>query len=414
MALVGSNAHTAVIVGASVAGVRAAETLRAEGYAGRLVLIGAEPERPYERPPLSKGLLTGAVDEGDIFLHPPDFYDEQGIELRLDTRASALDAAARQVELESGERIAYDLLLIATGARARPLRVEGADLDGVHPVRSLADARRIRDDLTRAQRVAVVGMGFIGAEIAAVCRELGREVIALEAANLPLEAALGTQVAERLAEIHRQRGVDVRAGQVVRGLLGTERVERVLTDDGAVDCDLVIVGIGVEPEVDWLAGSGVEIDDGVVVDAAYRTNLPGVFAAGDVARQFHPRYGRHLRIEHFDTAGNGGVLAARSMLGQQGIEPPLPYFWSDQYDLSIQVAGLTGESDRVVMRGTLESGSWSAFYLRDGVFLGALAVNRFKDFAAARRLLAQGVAASAEQLADESLELRTLLASGTR
>jgi 3-phenylpropionate/trans-cinnamate dioxygenase ferredoxin reductase component len=316
------------------------------------------------------------------------------------------------VELESGEQIPYDLLLIASGARPRRLYVEGDDLDGVHMLRSLADARGIRDDLKQARRVVVIGMGFIGAEVAAVCRELGREVVALEAADLPLSATLGREVATRLADIHRERGVDLRTGQVVQRVLGSTRVEAVESADDTLECDLVVIGIGVEPQVDWLEGCGVEIEDGVIVDAAYRTNLPGVFAAGDVARQFHPRYHQHLRIEHFDTAGNAGVLAARSMLGAPVDGPPLPYFWSDQYDLSIQVAGLTGNSDEVVLRGSVAQGSWSAFYLQQGVFLGALAVNRFKDFAVARRLLAQGIAASAQELGDETLELRSLLARG--
>jgi 3-phenylpropionate/trans-cinnamate dioxygenase ferredoxin reductase subunit len=409
-----TKTETAVIVGAGVAGGRAAETLRAEGFAGRIVLIGAEPERPYERPPLSKGFLSGTVVDDDFFLRPAAFYAEQGIELRLGTRATALDPEARRVELASGERLAYDLLLIATGAAPRSLPVEGADLDGVYLLRTVADARRIRTMLETAQRVVVIGMGFIGAEVAATCRTLGKEVIALEAAGLPLASALGPEVATRLADVHRARGVDLRTGQVVQGLLGFDHVERVITEDGAVDCDLVVVGIGVVPEVGWLAGSGLALDDGVVVDAGYRTNLPGICAAGDVARQYHPRYGAYLRVEHFDAAGQGGALAARALLGQDTGDPPLPYFWSDQYDLSIQVAGVTTGCDEVVFRGNPGSGSWSAFYLRAGTFLGALAVNRFKDFSAARRLLAQGVPVGATELADEALELRALLSRGAR
>jgi 3-phenylpropionate/trans-cinnamate dioxygenase ferredoxin reductase component len=401
--------RTAVIAGANVAGGRAAETLRAEGFDGRVLLIGAEPERPYERPPLSKGFLVGVVEAHEFFLRPTEYYEEQGIELRLGTRVVALDPATRQIELDDGERIGYDLLLIATGASPRRLPVEGTDLDGVHYLRTVADARGIRDELVKAQRVAVIGMGFIGAEVAATSRELGREVVALEAGTLPLQRALGQEVAERLARIHRERGVDLRTEQTVTGLLGLERVERVVTTDGAVDCDMVVIGIGITPEVSWLAGSDIAISGGVVVDEHGRTNLPDVFAAGDVARQFHPRYGRHLLVEHFDNAGNGGVLAARAMLGKASPALPVPYFWSDQYDLSIQVVGLTDDSDQVVFRGSLASGSWSAFYLREGRFRAALAVNRFKDFSAARRLLNQGVDVTAEQLADEHLELRALL-----
>jgi len=404
--------QTIVIVGANLAGGRAAATLRTEGFDGRVVLVGEERERPYERPPLSKKFLTGEVDEVTFFLQTSEFYEQQGIELQLGARAVALHADAKQVELAGGERLNYDQLLIATGASPRRLSVEGDDLDGVHYLRSIADARELRDQLQAATRVAVIGMGFIGAEIAATARTLGIEVVALEAADLPM-LPLGREVAERLATVHREHGVDVRTGVTVTGLLGFDHAERVITTDGGVDCDLAVIGIGVVPEVGWLVDSGIEIDRGVVVDELCRTSLPDVFAAGDVTSSFNPRYGRHMLVEHFDNAANQGVAAARSMLGTLD-QPyaPLPYFWSDQYDLSIQVAGLPAGCDRVIFRGTVESGSWSAFYLHRDTFRAALSVNRFKDFSAARRLLTAGTPVSAEQLADETFELKTLVRRG--
>jgi 3-phenylpropionate/trans-cinnamate dioxygenase ferredoxin reductase component len=405
---------TAVIAGANLTGGRAAEALRSKGFAGRIVLIGAEPERPYERPPLSKGFLTGAVAEDDFYLRASDYYDEQRIELRLGTRATGLVPDSRCVTLDSGDMLTYDMLLIATGARPRRPGISGEHLGGVHYLRTLADARNIRDHLATARQVVVIGMGFIGAEIAASSRSMGRDVIALEAGHLPMLGALGIEVAERLASIHRERGVDLRTGEHVTEIRGDGSVAEVVTSSGSISCDMAVIGVGVIPETDWLEGSGIEIDDGIVTDAACRTSLPGVFAAGDVARQYHPRYGRHLRIEHFDHAGNQGVAAAASMLGLPVPDVPLPFFWSDQYDLNIQVAGLTSGHDEVVFRGTVESGSWSAFYLRQGEMIAALSANRFRDFSAARRILQQGVPVRATQLADESIELRSLLSGAGR
>lgn len=400
--------NTIVIVGANLAGGRAAEALRKEGFDGRILLVGAEPERPYERPPLSKGFLTGEVGDDDFFLQSTDAYEEQGIELRLGVRATGLNADAKTVTLDTGEQLQWDKLLIATGATPRKLDVEGADLDGIHYLRTVADARAIRDELQQAERVAVIGMGFIGAEVAATARTLGKEAVAIEATDLPL-APLGREVSERLTGIHREHGVDVRMSTLVTGFLGFDRVERVITDAGGVDCDLAVVGIGVIPETGWLDGSGIEIERGVLVDEHCRTNVPEVYAAGDVARWHSPRYSRRLLMEHFDNAGEQGVVAAKNMLGKDAVHDPVPYFWSDQYDLSIQVIGLIDGYDQVIFRGTAEEGSWSAFYLREGTFQAAVSVNRFKDFSAARRMLRGNVPVTPTQLADESVELRSLL-----
>jgi 3-phenylpropionate/trans-cinnamate dioxygenase ferredoxin reductase subunit len=379
------------------------------------MLIGAEPERPYERPPLSKTFLSDGLAEDKLYLRPHAYYAEQEIELRLGQRATRLDPVDRVVELDGGaERLGYDAVLIATGASPRRLSVPGGDLEGVLYLRDLRDARALRDRLATAQRVVVVGAGFIGAEVAASARTLGREVVALEALPVPLERALGPVVGALYADIHRAYGVDLRTSEGVASIEHTGGEYRVLTASGtAIKCDLVVVGVGVAPEVDWLKDSGIELRNGVVVDELCRASLPGVYAAGDVANWWHPRLGQHLRVEHFDNAQNQGVAAARSMLGQGQSYAPVNYFWSDQYDLSLQYVGHATGEDMVVLRGRVDSGSWSAFYLRDGVQLkAALAVNRFRDVSAARQLIARDVAVSPDQLRDESVDLKSLARAG--
>jgi 3-phenylpropionate/trans-cinnamate dioxygenase ferredoxin reductase subunit len=402
-----------VIVGANLAGGRAAEALRAGGAQERIVLVGAEPDRPYERPPLSKAFPAGQLAEEKVYLRPAEYYASQGIELLLGRRATRLDPRERVVELEDGARLRYTALLIATGAAPRRLAAPGGDLEGVLYLRDLRDARRLRDRLAAgskpAQRVVVVGAGFIGAEVAAVARGLGHEVVVLEALPVPLERALGPVVGGLYAEIHRARGVDLRTNAAVTEILERGGEFQVRTASGErFDCDLVVVGVGVTPEVGWLESSGIQLRNGVVVDELCRTSLPDVYAAGDVANWWHPRLGHHLRVEHFDNAQNQGVAAARSMLGQGQPYAPVNYFWSDQYDLSLQYVGHASGEDQVVLRGQVDGGSWSAFYLRDGALKAALGVNRFRDVSAARQLIARDVPVTPEQLRDESLDLKSL------
>jgi 3-phenylpropionate/trans-cinnamate dioxygenase ferredoxin reductase component len=397
-----------VIVGANLAGGRAAEALRA-GSQERIVLVGAEPERPYERPPLSKAFPAGRLPEEKVYLRPSDYYANQGIELLLGRRAIGLDPTTKTVQLEDGEQLNYTALLIATGAAPRRLTAPGGDLEGIVYLRDLRDARSLRDRLQAASRVVVVGAGFIGAEVAAVARSLGRDVVALEALPVPLERALGPVVGGLYTEIHRARGVDLRTNTAVTEIVQTGGEFQVRTASGErFDCDLVVVGVGVAPEVGWLESSGIELRNGVVVDELCHTSLPDVYAAGDVANWYHPRLGQHLRVEHFDNAQNQGVAAARSMLGQGQPYAPVNYFWSDQYDLSLQYVGHASGQDQVILRGRIEDGSWSAFYLRDGALKAALGVNRFRDVSAARQLIARDVAVTPEQLRDESVDLKTL------
>ncbi|HEX5418179.1 MAG TPA: FAD-dependent oxidoreductase, partial [Chloroflexota bacterium] len=367
--------ETALIVGASLAGGRAAETLRQEGFEGRIVLLGTEVPRPYDRPPLSKGILRGEIAEEEIFLRPAEYYGEQEIELRPGETATALRPPERAVTLASGEAITYDKLLIATGVTVRQLVVPGSHLKGIHYLRTIEDARAIRAAAEKANRAVVVGAGFIGAEVAASLRSVGREVSLLEVLPVPLQRALGERVGGIYAEIHRERGVDLRLNEGVSAFRGAERVEAVVTSSGAtIPADLVVVGVGVRPNVDWLADSGLAIENGILVDEFSRTNLPDIFAAGDVANWWHPGLGERLRVEHYDNAQNQGVAAAKSMLGKGEPYAPVPYFWSDQYDLTLQYVGHARGDDEVVFRGDIGARSFVAFYLRDGAIRAALGI----------------------------------------
>ncbi len=404
-----ARARTFVIVGASVAGERAAETLRQEGFDGRIVLVGAEPDRPYERPPLSKNVLRDEAGEEKVFLRPVEYYAEQAIELRLGVRATGLRAADRVVLLDDGEELRYDKLLIATGACVRPLVVPGVDLPGSYYLRTLRDARAIRAATRSAGRVVVVGAGFIGAEVAASCRMQGLGVTVLELLPVPLQRALGDEVGRIYGEIHRDHGVDLRLGESVAEFRGAGRLEEVrTTSGGSIACDVAVIGVGVMPDVNWLEGSGLELRNGVVVDEHTRTNVPDVFAAGDVANWWHPTLGERLRVEHYENAQNQGVAAAKAMLGQAEPYAPVPYFWSDQYDLTLQYVGHASGQDEVVFRGDVASRRFLAFYLRDGRLRAALGINRFRDVTAARRLIRDNVPVTVAELADEQVDLRRL------
>ncbi|HVC34898.1 MAG TPA: FAD-dependent oxidoreductase [Chloroflexota bacterium] len=402
-------AETFVIVGASMAGGRAAEALRQEGFAGTIILVGAEPERPYERPPLSKDVLRGEAPEDKAFLRSPDYYAEQSIELRLGIAAERLIPAERTIALAGGERLRYDKLLIATGAKVRRLAIPGVDLPGVFYLRTIRDARAIRDATESDQPVVVIGAGFIGAEVAASCRMKGRDVTVLEVLPVPLQRVLGDEVGQIYARIHREHGIDLRLGEGIAEFRGDGRLEEVVTSAGErIPCGVAVVGVGVQPEAAWLEGSGIALQNGVLVDEFSATNLPNVYAAGDVASWWHPTLGERLRVEHWDNAQNQGIAAAKSMLGKGEAYAPVPYFWSDQYDLTLQYVGHASGQDEVVCRGSPDPRKLLAFYLRDGRLRAAIGINRFKDVTAVRRLLRNQVAVTREQLADEQTDLRKL------
>jgi 3-phenylpropionate/trans-cinnamate dioxygenase ferredoxin reductase subunit len=357
-----------VIVGAGLAGAKAAETLREEGFDGPLVLVGEEPELPYERPPLSKDYLLGKAERDAAQVHPRDWYDTHGVELRAGVRATALDAAGHRLELGTGESLAYDRLLLATGAAPRRLPVPGADLEGVRYLRTLADSDRLKAELQGGgRRVVVVGAGWIGLEVTAAARSHGNDVVVVEPQPTPLHAVLGPRMGGVFARLHRANGVDLLTDTTVRELRGSAgRVESVVTDQHAgIPADLVVVGIGVVPNTQLAAAGGLEVDNGVVVNEALRSATPDVYAAGDVASSFHPLYGRYVRVEHWANALNGGPAAARSMLGQDVTYDRVPYFFTDQYDLGMEYSGLGAPGDTVVCRGDPEGGEFIAFWVSE-------------------------------------------------
>jgi 3-phenylpropionate/trans-cinnamate dioxygenase ferredoxin reductase subunit len=399
----GGAGPAVVVVGASLAGLRAVEELRHRGFDGPITVVGAERHLPYDRPPLSKQLLAGewGVDRIALTVTTPGGLDGLDVDWRLGARAVGLDVGRRCVALEGGDELRYDGLVIATGAA--PRRLPGTDgLAGVHTLRTLDDALAIRADLDAGpRRVVVIGAGFVGAEVAATCRGRGHEVTLLEALPVPLERALGAEMGNVVAELHRDHGVDLRLGVGVAGFEGDGRVERVrLADGSAVPADLVVVGIGVSPATDWLAGSGLALDDGVVCDATTWV-APGVVAAGDVARWPSRRLGELVRVEHWDNAVAMGAHAARRLLaeppfaaGDGGeVEPydPVPWFWSDQYDRKVQLVGWSAGADEVaVVDGSTEERRFVALYRRGGRLVGALSMNRPRPLVTYRRLIEEG------------------------
>jgi len=379
---------TIAVVGASLAGLRAVEALRRHGFEGRIEWIGAEKHDPYDRPPLSKQVLRGEWGPERIAL-ARNGIESLHAELHFGRRAVRLDTQARRVVLDDGAEIAFDGLVIATGASPRRLPNQ-PELDGVHVLRTLDDALAIRDALDRSPRVCVVGGGFIGAEVAASCRARGVEVAMIEALGNPMEQALGPEIAALFAAVHRDHGVDVRTGVSVAAIEGGARVERVRLADGSVlAADLVIVGIGVRPETQWLEGSGVELRDGVVCDEFCATAIPNVVAAGDVARFVNRRYGEAMRVEHWTHAVEQAEAAVKTLLhGRNEPYAPVPYVWSDQYDLKLTAAGRPRGGDTVrVVDGSLDERKFVAVYGRDGKLAGAVAVNRMRKMVDWRKAL---------------------------
>jgi 3-phenylpropionate/trans-cinnamate dioxygenase ferredoxin reductase subunit len=396
--------RTIVVVGASLAGLRAAEELRDQGFDGTITVIGDEPHAPYDRPPLSKQVLAGdwAIERLTLAVAVDGGIDALDLDWRLGTRATALDVAGRRVTLADGDQVGYDGLVIATGAAPREL--PGTEtLAGVHTLRTLDDCLAVRADLEAgAGRVVVVGAGFIGSEVAATCRTRGCDVTILEALPVPLGRALGDEIGAAVGELHRDHGVDLRLGVGVAGFEGGERVERVrLADGSAVEADLVVVGIGVTPNTGWLEGSGLALDDGVVCDASTLV-APGVVAAGDVARWPSHRFGELMRVEHWDNAITMGAHAARRLLAEPpfasdpapvGAYDPVPWFWSDQYDRKIQLAGRSSGADEVVVvDGSTAERRFVALYRRADRLVGVLAMNRPRLLVTYRGLVERGAA----------------------
>jgi 3-phenylpropionate/trans-cinnamate dioxygenase ferredoxin reductase subunit len=395
-----------VIVGAGLTGAKAAETLRAEGFDGRVVLVGAESQRPYERPPLSKDYLRGEAARENLDVHDAGFYAEQDIELRLGQTAVSLDPSAHEVTLDDGQRLAYDRLLLATGAEPRRLAAAGADLDGVLCLRTVEDADELRRRLDRGGAVVVVGAGWIGAEVAASARQRGLDVTVLDPAAVPLERVLGREVGALYGDVHADHGVRMLMGTGVEAFEGQTKVERVRTTDGqALDCDFVVVGIGVAPRTGLAAAAGLAVDDGILVDEHLQTSCSDVFAAGDVANAHHPLYGRRIRVEHWASALHQGPVAAHSMLGRAAVYDRVPYFFSDQYDVGMEYAGFAATWDRVVFRGDPASREFIAFWLADDRVVAGMNVNVWDVSEHIQRLVGDRLPVDDRRLADPDVRL---------
>jgi 3-phenylpropionate/trans-cinnamate dioxygenase ferredoxin reductase subunit len=392
--------ETHVIVGAGLAGAKAAETLRDEGFEGRIVLIGAEPDRPYERPPLSKDYLRGESEREAAYVHPAEFYGERDVELRTETVVDAVDLGARELALAGGERLAFSSLLLATGAE--PRRLPGPE--GVHYLRDFRDSDALRGLLDQGGRLAVIGGGWIGCEVAASARQKGLEVTLIEQASVPLEGVLGRELGEIYAAVHRDHGVEVLTGTAV------ESVEpgRVTLPGRTVECDHVVVGIGVVPRTELAEAAGLDVQNGILVDERLRASADGVFAAGDVANHAHPFFGTRLRVEHWHNALEQGPAAARSMLGSDEPYDRVPYFFSDQYDVGMEYAGHAPEWDEVVFRGDVDGREFIAFWVKDGRVLAGMNVNVWDVTDDIQTLIRAGAAVDVARLRDPDVELAAL------
>jgi 3-phenylpropionate/trans-cinnamate dioxygenase ferredoxin reductase subunit len=402
-----------IIVGGGLAGAIAAQTLREEGFDGRITLLGEEPHRPYERPPLSKEYLQGKADRDSIFAHPEPWYAEHAVELRLGTAVTSFDPAARTVTTATGVQLGYDKLLLTTGSTPRRLSVPGADLDGVHYLRNVDDSERINAGFARAQRVVIIGAGWIGLETAAAARNAGLDVTLLEHAELPLLRVLGPETAPIFADLHRDHGVDLRCQVAVAELTGRKGVVTgvILSDGSRIDADMVLVGVGITPNIQLAADAGLEVDNGILVDEHLRTADLNIFAAGDVANAYNPRLDRHIRVEHWANARRQGAIAGKAMLGQDAVDARPSYFFTDQYDLSMEYTGDIGPSgyDKVVFRRYPEPGQVIVFWLSERRVQAGMNINIWDVADDIERLVQSSHPVNTDDLADPGAPLANLL-----
>ena len=404
-----------MIVGGGFSGGNAAATLREEGFAGPVVIVSREPGVPFGRPPLSKTYLRSEEDLEGWYVRPAGWYADHGVDIRR-ASVAGVDPAAHTVVLDSGESISYQKVLIATGARNRRLGMAGAELPGIHYLRTVAECDAIKQEAVAGRRAVVVGMGFIGCEVAASLTQLGVQVTAVFPGRAPLDRVLGGQVGALIGAIHRANGVELLAGEQVAAFEGTERVEAIATAAGRrIPCDFAVAGIGVEPDIPAVAGSSIAEDNGILVDEFCRTSAPDVYACGDLANQLHPLFGR-VRVEHYNNAEKQGTAAARSMLGSTAPYDYVHTFWSDQYEHTIEYVGHVTKWDEFVVRGSVEEGKLVGFYLVDGVVRAAVGLDRGGDpeldrdseMAASARLVAARARPARGVLADEHADLWSL------
>jgi 3-phenylpropionate/trans-cinnamate dioxygenase ferredoxin reductase component len=401
-----------IILGAGHAGGTAAAMLRQFGWQGAITLIGEEPLQPYQRPPLSKAWLKGEAGAEDLFLKGEGFYGEADIDLRLSTRVAAIDRPGRAVVLEDGERLHYERLILATGARPRRLPLPGADLEGVLELRSAADAERLKGELGPGRRLVVIGGGYIGLEVAASARALGCEVAVLEREHRLLPRVAGEHLSGFFCAYHGDRGVDCRMGEAAAALEGENgRAAAVrLADGSALGCDVALVGVGAQPNLELAQAAELDCADGVVVDLEARTSDPHIHAIGDVTWRPLPLYGRMFRLESVPNALEQARQAAASICGRPAPAPEVPWFWSDQYDLKLQIAGLSFDPDRIVVRGDVQSGRFAAFHLKDRRILCVEAVNSPAEFMGGRLLIGRGAEVDPERLADSAISMKEVAA----
>jgi 3-phenylpropionate/trans-cinnamate dioxygenase ferredoxin reductase subunit len=404
------NQESIVIIGASHAGVKAASVLRAGGFGGRLVLVDRDPHPPYERPPLSKGFLAGETTPERMIFRNPDFYTGQKIELRLGVSVEAIDRAPARIALAGGETLAYDRLLIATGAKARPLPFADATLSGISELRNLDDAVRIKAHLVPGAKIVIIGAGYIGLEVAAAAVKAGAQATIIEREARVMSRVTSAAVSHHFETMHREHGVALHLDRQVAAIEGRERAERVVTADGEVfAADHVVVGIGVLAADDLARAAGLACDDGILVDGHCRTSDPAIFAAGDVTRHENPILNRQVRLECVQNALGQATVAAENMLGKAESYAEVPWFWTEQYGCRLQSAGLFRPDDTMVLRGDPASGRFSVVYLRDGVMVAIDTVNALRDFMPAKKLIGERRAVAADALADPAVPLAKLV-----
>jgi 3-phenylpropionate/trans-cinnamate dioxygenase ferredoxin reductase subunit len=395
-----------VIIGAGQAGVQAVASLRAEGFTGSLALVGEEPFPPYQRPPLSKAYLAGDFARERLFLKPDSFYAEAGCELRLKTPATRIDRAAKEVHLADGSALPYDRLLLTTGARVRKLPVPGASMAGIFYLRGIEDVDALRPEFRAGARLVVVGAGYIGLEVAAVAVKHGLRVAVLEAAERPMVRSASKTLSNFYERVHREHGVEFHFGAMAQAFEGEGRIEAIATNQGRVPADFVLAGIGVVPDATLAQAAGLACDNGIVVDEYATTSDPDIFAAGDCTN--HPSFtGERVRLESVQNAIDQAKHAALAMLGKATPYREVPWFWSDQYDLKLQIAGLAKSGDVTVVRGNPAANKFSVFHLRGGKVAVVEAVNAAPDYIIGRKLIAAGAEIAPEKLADTNIPIKS-------
>ncbi len=408
-----TNAKRIVVIGGGQAAAQAIQSLRMGGYTGALTLVGDEPVLPYQRPPLSKAYMKGEFAEERLYFKPSNWYADNKVDLVLSTRATGIDRTTRKVDLENGGHLDYDALIIATGSRPRLLPIEGADLDQVHELRSLADVERIRPQMVAGRSIVIVGAGYIGLEAAAVARQMGLNVTVLEMAPRVLARVTSPVMSEFYEAEHRRQGVDIRTGTSLSKLEGKDGAvtTAVLGDGTKLDADLVLVGIGILPNEELAKEAGIACNNGILVDRDARTSDPRIFAAGDCACRPLVHFGRSGRLESVHNAIEQGKLAAAAILGKPRPNEDCPWFWSDQYDLKLQIAGLSQGYDQIVLRGSPDDRKFAAFYLKNGTLIAVDAINSPPEFLASKKLIMSGAKIPADILADTSIPMKEIAAN---